>query len=82
MYALRRLEMHMAYSRQSKKKQYWGFGYLCYLKLYVIVNSSHNVLNRNKPIVFLKKLRSLAQYDGACLHSQHRESKIRCQSYL
>lgn len=55
MYALRRLEMHMTYSRQSKKKQYWGFGYLCYLKLYVIINSSHNVLNRNKPIVFFLK---------------------------
>lgn len=44
--------MHMTYSRQSKKAVlYWGFGYLCYLKLYVTVNSSQNVLNRNKPIV-------------------------------
>lgn len=82
MYALRRLEMHMTCRRQSKKSSIiLGFGYLCYLKLYVTVNSSQNVLNRNKPIV-LKNLRPLAQYDGACLHSQHRESKSRCQSYL
>lgn len=55
MYALRRLEMHMTCSKQSKKSSIiLGFGYLCYLKLYVTVNSSQNVLNRNKPIVLKK----------------------------